>query len=123
MLTLILIAIVSGIITGITGIQIGILAPALLLFHIVPNINVAVGTILYAFLPPTAFLSVYYLWKNKKVDIKTGNVLIVTLLFSILLGAWLSQFLSTSTIYLISALLCFGLFLFYMYLFKKSVSV
>lgn len=115
---LILIGIVSGILTGITGIQIGILVPALLLFELVPNIQTAVGTVLYSFLPPTAILSVYYLWKKKQVDIKKGNVLMVTLLFSILLGSWISNHLSVSTIYLISSMLCFGLSLFYLYLFQ-----
>jgi uncharacterized membrane protein YfcA len=120
---LILTGIVSGILTGITGIQIGVLIPALLLFELVPNIETAVGTVLYVFLPPTAALSVYYLWKKKRVDTEKGNVLMITLLFSVLLGAWISQHLSRSMIYLISSLLCFGLFLFYLHLFKKSVRV
>lgn len=118
--TLILIGLFSGILTGITGIQIGILVPALLLSELVPNIQTAVGTVLYTFLPPTAILSVYYLWKKKQVDTKIGNVLMLTLLFSILLGAWISNHLSASTIYLISALLCFGLSCFYVHLFKSS---
>jgi uncharacterized membrane protein YfcA len=117
---LILIGMVSGILTGITGIQIGILVPSLLLFELVPNIQTAVGTVLYVFLPPTAILSVYYLWKKKRVDIKKGNVLMVTLLFSILLGSWISNHLSGSTIYLISSLLCFGLSLFYLHLFRNG---
>ena len=119
---LILTGIISGIITGITGIQIGVLVPALLLTGLVPNIETAVGTALYVFLPPTAILSVYYLWKQKKVDIEKGNVLIITLLFSVLIGAYISQRLSESTIALISAILCFCLFLFYMYIFRlKSI--
>ena len=114
---LILTGIFSGILTGITGIQVGVLVPSLVLLGFVPNIQTAVGTALYIFLPPTAILSVYYLWKKKQVDTKKGNVLIVTLFFSILLGAWISNHLSVSTIYLISALLCFGLSLFYLHLF------
>jgi uncharacterized membrane protein YfcA len=116
-----LIGLFSGILTGITGIQVGVLVPALMLSGLVPNIQTAVGTALYIFLPPTAILSVYYLWKKKQVDTKKGNVLIVTLLFSILLGAWISNHLSVSMIYLISALLCFGLCLFYVHLFQKSL--
>ena len=98
MKTLILIGIISGIITGITGLQIGILIPALMFFNIIPDLQTAIGTTLYAFLPPTSILAVYYLYKKKHVDVKKGNILIIVLLFSCLLGAFISTFLSKKLI-------------------------
>ena len=102
---LILIGLISGIITGITGVQVGVLVPALMFSGLIPNIKTAVGTVLYAFLPPTAILSVYYLYKKKHVDVYKGNVLIITLLFSVLLGARISSHLSRKTTLYLSAIL------------------
>lgn len=110
---LIWLAIISGIITGITGLQYGILIPALLLTGIIPDIKTAVGTVLYAFLPPTAALSVYYLYKQGKVDVAKGNVLIVVLFFSMLLGVKISTYLSEKTIQWMTAWLLFGLSMFF----------
>jgi hypothetical protein len=119
---LVWIALLSGILTGITGIQYGILVPALLLTGILPNIKIAVGTVLYAFLPPTAILSVYYLYKHGQVDIQKGNQLMVVLLFSILLGAKISTYLSARTIQWITAWLLFGLSMFFFSLCFSSFS-
>jgi uncharacterized membrane protein YfcA len=110
---LVWIALLSGIITGITGIQYGILVPALLLTGILPNIKIAVGTVLYAFLPPTSILSVYYLYKHGQVDIQKGNQLMVVLLFSILLGSKISTYLSARMIQWITAWLLLGLSMFF----------
>jgi len=114
------IGIISGILTGITGIQYGILVPALLLSGIIPNIKTAVGTVLYVFLPPTVALSVYYLYKQGNVDIKKGNVLIVTLFFSVLLGAKISSYLSEKTIQLITALLTLSISIFFFSIYFKN---
>jgi uncharacterized membrane protein YfcA len=107
MLLLILIGIISGIITGITGLQIGILIPSLIISGIIPNLNTAIGTTLYAFLPPTALLSVFYLYKQGHVDIQKGNVLIVVLLLSILIGSIISTYLSKRTISLLLSMVLF----------------
>jgi len=117
---LVWLAMISGILTGITGIQYGILIPALLLTGIIPDMKTAVGTVLYAFLPPTAILSVYYLYKQGKVDIPKGNQLMVVLLFSILLGAKISTYLSTKSIQWITAWLLFGLSMFFFSLCMKN---
>lgn len=113
MIRIILLGIISGIITGITGIQIGILIPALITFNIIPNLKTAIGTTLYAFLPPTTILAVYYLYKQKHVDIRIGNILIVVLFFSCLLGAYLSKFLSSNIIALLYATLLLLLSIYY----------
>jgi len=116
---LVLIGIISGIITGITGVQVGVLVPALMLSGLIPNIKTAVGTVLYVFLPPTAILSVYYLYKKKHVDIYKGNILIVTLLCSVLVGARISSYLSQKIILFLSALLFLTLSGFYFLLWYR----
>ena len=118
MLKLILIGFFSGILTGITGIQSGILIPCLMIFNLISDIKTAVGTTLYVFLPPTTAFSVYYLYKQKRVDIYKGNVLIITIAVSALLGSYISMRLSDKTIKLIEAcvLLCLSVFYFHLYL-------
>ena len=120
MKTLILIGIISGIITGITGLQIGILIPALMFFNIIPDLQTAIGTTLYAFLPPTSILAVYYLYKKKHVDVKKGNILIIVLLFSCLLGSFISTFLSKQLISLIYAIILLGLSIYYFTFYFKN---
>jgi uncharacterized membrane protein YfcA len=120
MKTLILIGIISGIITGITGLQIGILIPALMFFNIIPDLQTAIGTTLYAFLPPTSILAVYYLYKKKHVDVKKGNILIIVLLFSCLLGSFISTFLSKQLISLIYAIILLGLSIYYFIFYFKN---
>jgi len=117
MYTLILIGIISGILTGITGIQYGILVPGLLITNTIPNIKTAIGTVLYTFLPPTAIFSVYHLYKKGHVDVGKGNILIIVLLFSIWIGSKISSYLSKKTIAFITSLvmMCMSLFFFYEY--------
>jgi uncharacterized membrane protein YfcA len=115
---LILIGIISGLITGITGIQYGILIPALVFSNIIPDIHTAIGTILYAYLPPINIGAVYYLYKYKHLDIPKGNVLMITLLFSILAGSFIGNKLKNSTINLIISILFFILSIFHFYLYK-----
>jgi uncharacterized membrane protein YfcA len=117
MLKLISIGIISGILTGITGVQAAVLVPLLLL--IIPDIKTAIGTTLYVFLPPTAILSVYYLYKKNHVDVYKGNVLIGVLLFSILVGSMISVHVSRKTIMGIQALTFMGLSIFYSILYLK----
>jgi uncharacterized membrane protein YfcA len=93
---LICIGIVSGILTGITGLQSAVLFPLLML--IIPDIKTVIGTVMYIYLPPTTILAVYYLYKQKHVDVYKGNILIIVLLFSVLIGSMISTKLSRKTI-------------------------
>ena len=117
---ILLIGLISGILTGITGLQYGILIPALLLTGIIPDINTAVGTLLYAMLPPVTLGAVYYYYKRGEVDIKKGNILMVTLFFSILLGAKISTYLSHKIIHLITAFLTLSISIFFFSLALKN---
>ena len=118
LLQLICIGIISGILTGITGIQAGILVPTLLIFNLIPDIKTAIGTTLYVFLPPTAIFSVYYLYKQKHVDLYKGNILMAVIALSALLGSYISVRLSNKIIQLIEAcmFLCLSIFYFHLYL-------
>jgi uncharacterized membrane protein YfcA len=116
---LICIGIISGILTGITGVQAAILVPLLML--IIPDIKTAIGTTLYVFIPPTAILSVYYLYKQNHVDIYKGNILIIVLLFSILIGAIISTHLSRKTILGIETITFLLLACFYFTLYCKEL--
>ena len=120
MIAIVFIGLISGILTGITGLQYGILIPALLFTGIIPNINTAVGTLLYAMLPPVTLGSVYYYYKKGEVDIRKGNVLMVTLFFSILLGAKISTYLSHKIKYLITAFLTLNISIVFFYLSIKN---
>ena len=119
-MSIVLIGLISGILTGITGIQYGILIPALLFTGIIPDINTAVGTLLYAMLPPVTLGGVYYYYKKGKVDIRKGNILMVTVFFSILLGAKISTYLSDKIIYLITSFLTLSISIFFFYLSLKN---
>jgi uncharacterized membrane protein YfcA len=110
---LVLIGLISGILSGITGLQYGILIPALLLTGIIPDIKTAVGTILYAFMPPVTALSAYSFYKQGHVDIRKGNVLMITVSVAMLLGSKIAMYLSEKTIHLITAWLLFGLSMFF----------
>ena len=115
---IVFIGLISGILTGITGLQYGILIPALLFTGIISDINTAVGTLLYAMLPPVTLGGVYYYYKRGEVDVRKGNILMVTLVFSILLGAKISTYLSQNTIHLITAFLTLGISMFFFSLSK-----
>lgn len=120
MIVIIFIGLISGILTGITGLQYGILIPALLLTGIIPDINTAVGTLLYAMLPPVTLGGVYYYYKKGEVDIRKGNILMVTIFFSILLGAKISTYLPKKAIHLITSCLTLGISIFFFYLSLKN---
>ena len=110
---LVLIGLISGILSGITGLQYGILIPALLLTGIIPDIKTAVGTILYAFIPPVTALSAYSFYKQGHVDTAKGNILMVTVSLGMLLGSKISMYVSEKTIHLISAFLTLSISLFF----------
>jgi uncharacterized membrane protein YfcA len=74
-----------------------------------------VGTLLYAFIPPVTALSAYSFYKQGHVDIRKGNVLMITVSLAMLLGSKISSYLSEKTIHLITAFLT----LFLLHFFKK----
>jgi len=91
-----------GIIAGIMGGALGqgpfIFLPALLLFKIIPDYKMAVGTILAAMLPPISALAVFDYYKRKKIDYLIAVVLCVSYTIASKYGAVFNKQFSTKTL-------------------------
>jgi uncharacterized membrane protein YfcA len=66
-----------------------------------------VGTALYSQLFPVVAFGVWEFYKRKQIDFYAGNVILVCLLFSVFLGAWLKQYVSSRYTKIITAILLF----------------
>ena len=88
----ILIGVVSGIIGGSLG-QVGsfVILPCLLMSGVIGDFKTAVGTILFAMLPPVSILAVVEYYKNKKIDIPIGIVLCISYLIAAKFGAIINK--------------------------------
>jgi uncharacterized membrane protein YfcA len=54
-----------------------------------------VGTALYSQLFPVVALGVWEFYKRKQIDYYAGNVILVCLVFSVFIGSWLKQYISS----------------------------
>ncbi len=102
MLIRIILTVFIGIIAGIMGGALGqgpfIFLPALLLFKIIPDYKMAVGTILAAMLPPISALAVFDYYKRKKIDYLVAIVLCVSYTIAAKYGADFNKQFSTKTL-------------------------
>jgi uncharacterized membrane protein YfcA len=102
----IIIGILSGIINGLTGLgHAGAILIGLTLSGVVNSYDTMVGTALYSQLFPVVAFGVWEFYKRKKIDYYAGNVILVCLLFSVFIGAWLKQYVSSRYTKIITALL------------------
>jgi uncharacterized membrane protein YfcA len=102
----IIIGILSGIINGLTGLgHAGAILIGLTLSGVVNSYDTIVGTALYSQLFPVVAFGVWEFYKRKKIDYYAGNVILVCLLFSVFIGAWLKQYVSSRYTKIITALL------------------
>jgi uncharacterized membrane protein YfcA len=69
---------ISGIVGGALGQGTFLFMPALLMFNIIPNFKIAVGTILLAMLPPISVLAVIDYYKRKQIDFLVAILLCVS---------------------------------------------
>lgn len=94
-----LIGIVSGIIGGALG-QVGsfVMLPALLIFNVIPDYKIAVGTILLAMLPPISIFAVVDYYKRKRIDFLVAAILCVSYTLASKYGAVLNNQLSNKTL-------------------------
>ena len=94
-----LIGIVSGIIGGALG-QIGsfVMLPSLLIFNVIPDYKIAVGTILLAMLPPISIFAVVDYYKRKRIDFLVAAILCVSYTLASKYGAVLNNQLSNKTL-------------------------
>ena len=91
--TVIIIGIVAGIIAGSTGLAAaGAILLGLTFTGVISDHDTIVATTLYTLLPPTVLFAVWDFYKRGKINFYYGNVLIITLLFSTYIGAYLTRF-------------------------------
>ena len=84
-------SIILGTIAGFIGGAFGLagsvfLVPALVLLKILPNYSLAIGTVMFAMLPPTSLFAVLEFHKQKKINYSIGAVLILTVTIATYLG-------------------------------------
>lgn len=83
---------VAGIVGGALGINASfMMLPAIMLFNIVPEYKIAVGTILLAILPPISILAVVDYYKRKKIDIPVSIILCISYFIAAKYGAGLNK--------------------------------
>ncbi len=92
----IIIGVISGIINGLTGLgHAGAILIGLTLSGVINSYDTMVGTALYSQLFPVVALGVWEFYKRKQIDYYAGNVILVCLVFSVFIGAWLKQYISS----------------------------
>jgi uncharacterized membrane protein YfcA len=92
----VIIGAVAGIIGGALGIATSfIMLPAIMLFNIIPDYKMAVGTVLLAILPPISILAVVDYYKRKKVDIPIAIILCISYFFAAKYGAGINKHYSS----------------------------
>lgn len=102
----IIIGILSGIINGLTGLgHAGAILIGLTLSGVINSYDTMVGTALYSQLFPVVAFGVWEFYKRKQIDYYAGNVILACLLFSVFIGAWLKQYVSSKYTKIITALL------------------
>ena len=91
-ITVIIIGIVAGIIAGSTGLAAaGAVLLGLTFSGIISDHQTILGTTLYTLLPPTVIFGVWDYYRRGKVNFYYGTILIVTILFSTFIGAYLTR--------------------------------
>jgi uncharacterized membrane protein YfcA len=102
----ILIGLISGVINGLTGLgHAGAILICLTLSGTIKSYDTMVGTALYSQLFPVVAFGVWEFYKRKQIDFYAGNVIIGVLLFSVFIGSWLKQYISSKYTKIVTALL------------------
>jgi uncharacterized membrane protein YfcA len=102
----IIIGILSGIINGLTGLgHAGAILMGLTLSKTMSNYSTIIGTTLYSQLLPVVVFGVWEFYKRGQIDFYAGNILLVCLVFSVFIGAWLKQFVSDKIAKITTAIL------------------
>ena len=83
---------IAGIIGGALGISTSfMMVPALLVFNIVPQYKMAVGTILLAILPPISLLAVIDYYERKSIDISISVLICISYFIAAKYGALINK--------------------------------
>jgi uncharacterized membrane protein YfcA len=115
----VLLTLVVGVISGIIGGALGVntsfmMLPALLLFNIIPDYKMAVGTILLAILPPISILAVVDYYQRKKIDVGIAVLLCVSYFFAAKYGALINKEYSSKFLKYCTAALLFSCGLYFL---------
>jgi len=102
----IIIGILSGIINGLTGLgHAGAILIGLTLSKTMSDYSTIIGTALYSQLLPVVAIGVWEFYKRGQIDFYAGNIILICLVFSVFIGAWLKQFVSNKITKIITAIL------------------
>jgi uncharacterized membrane protein YfcA len=102
----IIIGILAGIINGLNGLgHAGAILIGLTLSGVINSYDTMVGTALYSQLFPVVAFGVWEFYKRKQIDYYAGNVILVCLIFSVFIGAWLKQYVSSRLTKILTAIL------------------
>ena len=83
-----LIGLISGCVSGITGVgSTTLLFTLVYYFNLIGNYTTIKGTMLYTLLFPVSLFSVYNYYKNGNIDIKVGNMLVISMLIGGYVGS------------------------------------
>jgi len=83
-----LIGLISGSVSGITGVgSTTLLFTLVYYFNLIGNYTTIKGTMLYTLLFPVSLFSVYNYYKNGNIDIKVGNMLVISMLIGGYVGS------------------------------------
>jgi uncharacterized membrane protein YfcA len=104
----VLYAILIGYISGIFGGSIGIagsaiMLPGIILLDVIPSYKTAIGTVLFACLPPISLLAVIEYYKNSQINYAIGFLLCISYFIGAYCGAMFTGFSSVKTIKYICA--------------------
>lgn len=100
-LTLIVIGILAGILSGFIGVGGGIIIVPLLVYSLGMSQHEAQGTSLFILLLPVGFLAVYNYWKTDNINWKFGLIIALTFVIGGYIGSKLSLKLSPGIVKLI----------------------
>ena len=115
-LQVLFVGIISGFASGALGLTSApLLVPLITLLNMVNTYKIAIGTTLFAVLPPLSIGAVYTYYKNKQVNLRLGLLLMVIVTLSSYGGSKFTEVAHPKTVALITGgvLLFLSIFWFY----------
>ena len=105
-IVLVIIGALSGIINGLTGLgHAGAILFGLSVTNVITDYNTIIGTTLYTQLLPVVIFGVLEYYRRDQIDFYAGNILLLSLLFSVFIGASLKPCFSVKYTKIVTAFL------------------
>ena len=93
----VILGLICGVFVGMLGTPgYAMIVPGLLMLSIIPDYTKAVGTYLLTAAVPLTIAGAYVYYTRKQIDFEISFILMGTLFFGAILGAYLSKFVSES---------------------------